>query len=306
MSVAASFEVIDGLCEMPGKLLFAPILYNENAYLELKDYHSVKTFLAVDPSGQVLARIRFAKADKDAGWISLPGAPLGGIESTSEFDLPDFLAYIKSQFHGSERLKLKAGARIYGNSHQAIIDAGFTISVDEINHHVDLTSDIPLHPMERRRLRKAGVAGCVFKKWPLGNGGTTKLHSFISKCRKAQKLEINITEEDFKLATATLPSDYQAFVIELGDEIIAATVVVRVTGDIAYNYLPASDKAYNHLSPMVLLMTQLYQELSDQGFRTLDWGVTSIEGKEQKSLARFKEAMGAVRSKKQLFTYEQR
>jgi hypothetical protein len=301
MSVAASFEVIDGLCEMPGRLLFAPILYNENAYIGLKDYYSLKTFLALDQSGQVLARIRFAKAVKDTDWTSLPGAPFGGVELAPEFDVSDFLAYIKSQFQGSERLELKTGARIYGSDHQATIDAGFAISAEEINHHVDLASDILLHAMERRRLRKAEVAGCVFKRWPLDSGSAAKLHLFISKCRKAQGLEININEEDFKLATATLPSDYHAYVIELGDEIIAATVVVRVTGDIAYNYLPASDKAYNHLSPMVLLMTRLYHELSGQGFKTLDWGVTSIEGKEQKSLARFKEAMGAVRSKKCTF-----
>ncbi|MEQ9301064.1 MAG: GNAT family N-acetyltransferase [Cyclobacteriaceae bacterium] len=301
MSVAASFEVIDGLCEMPGKLLFAPILYNEYAFIELKDYHSLKTFLALDQSGQILARIRFAKTGRDTDWTSLPGAPFGGLESASEFDVSDFLAYIQSQFQGSERLELRTGAGIYENNHQAIINAGFAISGEEINHHVDLTSDISLHAMERRRLRKAEVAGCVFKRWPLDSGGAAKLHSFISKCRRAQDLEINITEEDFKLATDTLPSEYEAYVVELGDEIIAATVVVRVTGDIAYNYLPASDKAYNHLSPMVMLMTRLYHELSDQGFKTLDWGVTSIEGKEQKSLARFKEAMGAVSNRKTIY-----
>ncbi|MEQ8712434.1 MAG: GNAT family N-acetyltransferase [Cyclobacteriaceae bacterium] len=298
MSTAASFEVIDGWGEMPGKLLFDPILYNQNAFIRLKDYHSLKTFLALDQSGQILARLRLARSHKTVDWTSLPGAPFGGIEATSQYNSLDFLIYIKSQFRSDEVIELRASPAIYADHHQAIIDAGFNISGEEVNHHVALSSDIQLHTMEKRRLKKAEAAGCAFKKWPLDGEGATKLHDFISECRKAQSLTINIGEQDFKRTIDALLSAYQAYVVELENQIIAATVVVKVTSAIAYNYLPASDKAYHHLSPMVLLMNGLYAELRNQGFKTLDWGVTSIDGKEQKSLARFKEAMGAVRGRK--------
>lgn len=302
MSEAASFKVIDGWDEMPADLLFTPALYNQKVYLGLKDFCKLKTFLALNDQAEVLCRIRFAKTNEDSHWVSLPAAPFGGLEVVEGFDVAPFLTYVISQFKNGERLFVRSAPSIYATYHQPLIEAGFNIAGKELNHHVELNTDFPIHVMEKRRLKKAVNAGCTFKKWHLDGLQRQEVYDFISKCRSQQDLEINITKPSFIEAVQKLASHYQAYVVELGGEIIAATVVVKVNAHIAYNYLPASDKAYNRLSPMVLLMRELYGKLRDDGFSILDWGMTSIDGEEQTSLARFKEAMGAKRSTK--FHYE--
>ena len=98
------------------------------------------------------------------------------------------------------------------------------------------------------------------------------------------------------LAIDAIPNAYKAYAILLNGELIAATIVVTVTDKVAYNFLPASNKKYNYLSPMAMLMICLYDHLRQSGFSNLDWGVTSIDGQIQQGLAVFKEAMGAKKS----------
>lgn len=290
--------VIDGWQELPGRLLCRPVLYNDLAYLRLKDLFALKTLIAVNEHRDVLSRLRLAKEHSTAAWTSLPGAPFGGIERSPGDDIGAFLRFVKTQFDPGEKLMIKCPPGIYGNGLTELTEAGFELLSTELNHHVALTAPLAIHPMQERRLNKARKAKCAFEKWPLDGDHAQQLHRFISDCRQAQGLQVNISCEDFRRATEQLPSAYMGYAVQLDGQLIAATVVVRVTDRIAYNYLPASDRAYHHLSPMVLLMVHVYEELSRQGFGIMDWGITSISGEEQVSLARFKEAMGAQRGEK--------
>ena len=158
--------------------------------------------------------------------------------------------------------------------------------------------------MERRRYDKAKKLGCQFSQIPLTTENVIKVHKFINQCRRQQGLSINISLDDLTGSVNAMPKVYQAFAIQLDGEMIAATIIVNVTNKVAYNYLPASDKNYHHLSPMVMLMIELYDYLRLSGFTTMDWGVTSVNGHTQQSLASFKEAMGAKRTFRSTYVIE--
>ncbi|MEM9053097.1 MAG: GNAT family N-acetyltransferase [Bacteroidota bacterium] len=301
MSREASFVIVDGHAEMPGRLGFKPILFNENAYLDTKVYHDLKTFLAIDAAGAIVARVRFAKRKEGSIWESLPLAPHGAIEMVEGFDVARLLQFISNYFEGESIVRIRLTPVHNQGVEEVFESCGFRGSIGDINHHVDLNGEINIHKMELRRYKKAEQAGCEFSEIQLNLDSAFEIHHFIARCRVQQGLEINISESEFIETVRLLPEYYSAFTVRLNDEIIAATVVVKVNNRVAYNYLPASNKAFHHLSPMVYLTIHLYHQLKRLGFQIMDWGLTSVKGEEQTGLAHFKEAMGAQLERR--FTY---
>jgi lipid II:glycine glycyltransferase (peptidoglycan interpeptide bridge formation enzyme) len=155
--------------------------------------------------------------------------------------------------------------------------------------------------MQLRRLSKCQKAGFVFQKAETNIASAAIWHSFIAKCRVQQGLEVNISLGDLELAIESLPELYDFFGVWDGTKLIAATVIVHVSDSVVYNYLPASTKAYNHYSPMVMLMNDVVTYYKKQRLAYLDLGVSSINGIAQSGLCAFKESMGAVRSAKNYF-----
>ncbi|GEM_PF-6446218 len=304
MSIKASFELIDGCEDLSEQLGFEPMLYNQQVYVECKDYVRMKTFIARAESGLIVARIRFAKRSGSSNWESLPLAPYGGLEMVDGFEAMTFFRFISDQLGTEGPAFIKVSEIHNDDLADALNSAGFVKSIEDINHHVDLSAEVPIHGMELRRKNKAVKAGCTFSVVPMTTENTPMVHQFIGRCRQQQGLEINISEDDLLKSVKAMPAHYETYVIKLDGEIIAAAVTVRVTSKIVYNYLPASDKGYNHLSPMVMLMIQLYEELKIKGYSILDWGLTSIDGHIQKGLADFKEAMGAQRTTRYVYALE--
>jgi lipid II:glycine glycyltransferase (peptidoglycan interpeptide bridge formation enzyme) len=88
------------------------------------------------------------------------------------------------------------------------------------------------------------------------------------------------------------------------NEMVAATVCVKVKDSILYNFLPAHDSLYNMYSPMVFLMEKIYQYTSENKIKYIDLGVSSINNNPQKGLIRFKERLGSKSVSKLTFLKE--
>jgi lipid II:glycine glycyltransferase (peptidoglycan interpeptide bridge formation enzyme) len=89
------------------------------------------------------------------------------------------------------------------------------------------------------------------------------------------------------------PQSYKLFSVSMKNEMVAATVCVKVKDSILYNFLPAHNSSFNMYSPMVFLMEKIYQYTSEKKIRFIDLGVSSINNNPQKGLIRFKERLGS-------------
>ena len=157
--------------------------------------------------------------------------------------------------------------------------------------------------MQQRRIRKCLKAGFVFEQISDVNK-LESVYEFLAECRDQQGLKINISKDLFMESFLRLPEQYKAFAIFTSDrQMIAATVTLKVTEEIIYNYLPGSLKEFNDYSPMAFLLIELIKIFNENGFNYLDLGISSINGKPQEGLAVFKDRMGAIRSEKLTFSY---
>lgn len=181
--------------------------------------------------------------------------------------------------------------------------AGFLISLRAMNHHLTVDDRIfesRMHPMEVRRLAKCHAAGFEFCQEPLEQAD--EIYTYLQQCRQEQGLNLSISKEQWHEYLELFPQNYPFFTIRCSDEIMAATIAIRVHRHILYSFLPGSLRKYKHFSPTVMLNEGLYNYCVDQGIEILDLGIsTEKNGKDQRSLIAFKERIGGEKSYKYFF-----
>ena len=182
-------------------------------------------------------------------------------------------------------------------------EADFTFSRKAVNHHITVTQDLlenRMHPMEIRRLNKCRKNNFTFRKED--NEKSQEVYDFLMLCRKEQNLHLSITKEKFDEYLHQFPQDYFMFSVRDKNDLLAATITIRVQRKILYNFLPGSLKKFNQFSPAVMLYTGLYEFCQNHQFEILDLGIsTEKDGKDQESLIEFKQNMGGEKSYKYFF-----
>ena len=282
------------------KVFDEPVYYC-NEYRDIQEYPTVRSIYLLDFEEKlIVGKVLFA-VDESGTATSLSRAPFGSFCHADELDQEVLHWWITSVL--TEGMSIRHPATFY-NGFCSLQGTWKGQRTEELNHHIDL-SDYhlgKLHNMQMRRIRKCRNTGFDLVEVK-GEEDLLNTYEFIEKCREAQGLIINISAAKFIKSFSLLPSHYRAFkIINPQGETAAATIVIKVQEKIAYNYLPASSKAYHSYSPMAFLLFRVALLYKLEGYQVLDLGITSIDGAEQASLARFKERMGAIRSPK--FTYQ--
>jgi hypothetical protein len=185
----------------------------------------------------------------------------------------------------------------------ALEQAGFSISLCAVNHHITVSEgdlEPRMHPMEVKRFSKCQAAGFVFREEKLSQAW--EIYDYLQQCRIEQGLHLSISKEQWHEYLTVFPKNYPFFTVRQGNEIMAATIAIRVHRHILYSFLPGSLKKYKHFSPTVMLNEGLYNYCRNLSIEMLDLGIsTEKNGKDQKSLIAFKERIGGEKSFKYFF-----
>ena len=224
--------------------------------------------------------------------------------------LSDFWTFIEQDLisRKTEAVHITSFAECYAPKKVQIVKemldrAGFTISLQAVNHHLSVNENSleeRMHPMEVRRLSKCRSAGFVFDEEP--EGSADEIYDYLLQCRLEQGLQISISREQWHEYLELFPQNYPFFTVRRGNEIMAATIAIRVHRQILYSFLPGSLKKHRHFSPTVMLNEGLYNYCRSLGVELLDLGIsTEKNGKDKKSLIAFKERIGGEKSFKYFF-----
>jgi len=171
----------------------------------------------------------------------------------------------------------------------------------DVNQHIILSANYrdSIHKMQERKLQALISEGFEFRLIPQSD--LKKAYDFLIVCRQAQGLEINITWDKLKSLATSLSDKYDCFAIFRENRISALCITVKVTKEVVYYFLPATSPFFRSQSPMVMLIEGMVDYYFKKGFKYLDLGISSIQGKPQETLKLFKERMGAVESEKITF-----
>jgi hypothetical protein len=238
--------------------------------------------------------------------ISIPRSPFGSIFCfTEKIDADIFFEKVVRHLKkiGVQNIVIKHPSECYSSflSTDSLLKLGLKTAYIDFNQQIKLASDWEdsIHKMQQRKLQSLNEEGFRFRK--MDNNEFETAHKFLTVCRQAQGLQINISLEQLLSLNKNLPGKYECFGVFRDEKISALCVAVNVTTEVAYYYLPATSPMFRNQSPMVLLISGMVKYYSKKNYKYLDLGVSSLEGKPQETLMKFKERMGAYTSEKPTF-----
>ncbi|MCB0487560.1 MAG: hypothetical protein KDC99_03740 [Cyclobacteriaceae bacterium] len=286
-------------------------LFNTQAHRSLQakqgwiEFHLIRT-----DKKEILASIFFCL---EGGIASSPtSAPFGSFElseSVSTEYLYEFIGFVELRLnrHGAKQIRIKNYPEAYHSrlhnlvtvllfNHQYRIDnaeLGACIHVD------DDSLELKMDQWERRKLKQARKAGLSFKT--LSVDKFNEVYDFILACREKRGQSLSMTKSQLKKVVIKFPSEFYLFGVYERKGLVAASISIRVSQDVVYNFYSAHARSSDHLSPVVFLISNLYYWAYGHKFKLIDLGTSALGGVPNFPLIDFKLRLGASPSMKLTF-----
>jgi len=180
---------------------------------------------------------------------------------------------------------------------------GFTLLYSDVNQHLKIDHNLFVNRIdssERSKLNQCIDRGFLFKQLTIEAFPT--VYELIEDTHNRKGFPVSMSFNELSTAINSLPDKYLLFGIFDGDTLIAASVSVRISVDVLYNFYHADALLYRSNSPLVMLIGNIYQFCQKENIQLLDIGVSSDNGVINRGLFKFKKNMGCVTSKK--LTYQ--
>lgn len=240
-------------------------------------------------------------------------APFGSLIFSKELPaetIKDFLDFIEEDFR--ERGIYKVTIKNYPDayfSNQSVVLKSLLSEHGYLIDHTDQSAAIPitekrfkdiLHKSARKRLRKCHNTSLKAVKLPLTE--ILDVHSFLKKCREDKGYTLSMSRSDMKKTIEVFPDNFYVFAVFSNDEeMIAASISIRINDRILYNFYHDHVKRADNLSPVIMLNECMYEFCQQQRIEILDLGTSSVNRIINQSLLNFKLRLGAVTTPKVTF-----
>lgn len=110
-----------------------------------------------------------------------------------------------------------------------------------------------------------------------------------------------MTLEQMLRDTGRFSQNYLLLSVQKDNAIVAASIAVRVSTEILYNFYADHDRAYDAISPVVMVVKGLYEYCLEQNMKMLDMGTSAVNGKPNFGLLNLKMRLGGIPSTKLTF-----
>lgn len=280
---------------------YIPGLYNSRNFLEANNtLPQLHFYLINNKLNDALGHIAFSIEESEA--TSPFKAPFAGFDLAERLDSLSCTYFLQEVLRrlvekGFRYLRIKMAPGCYQSVNPALLEnirhLGFEEKERQIYHAI-LVNGQPLTKqiasMEQRRLRKAAKEGLEFKfasksEFPV-------FFDFIKRHREAKGHRLSMGWRELRNAIKGNEESYLAAGVYQQEELIAASILIRASAKVIYNFFPANNAEFNSLSPMVFLLDSVYSWCQQQEIGWIDLGTSYLGKKENKPLVSFKEHMG--------------
>lgn len=222
----------------------------------------------------------------------------------------DFILFTEEELKKKQigHILLKeAPAGYFPGQHQVLmpllLNLNYTVQQAEISSLIPVTekpfAEI-VDSWESRKLRQAREAELTTRLIHAEN--LEMVYSFIWQCRQQKHYSLSMTLEEVNNVVQKFHDRFILFGVFDQDNLAAASIAIRVTDNVLYNFYSDHHANYDSLSPAVMLIESEYQYCRDHRLALLDLGTSSIHGKLNFPLLDFKMRLGARPSPKYTFT----
>jgi GNAT acetyltransferase-like protein len=242
------------------------------------------------------------------------GKAISGIAATfGSIDFSQPMTEDKADFFFTKAVDLLAGFEIEGiiiknwpsiygaslNMPTCLSAAGFEILHSDVNQHLTITIEPFISRIkynERKKLNQCLERGYRFME--LSTEALTAVYELVENTRDRKGFPVSMSFDELSATILKLPEAYLLFGLYDGDTLIAASVSIRITEGILYNFYHADDIDYRSTSPLVMLVQNIYEFCQRNDIGLLDFGISSEKGVLNEGLFKFKQNLGCDTSEK--------
>lgn len=297
---------------LPEELTFHvdPGIFHNPAHLALQAPAGWHTFY-IRQANAVEGLMQFHVNDHRA--VSPFRSPFGSFlfsNAVNSITLQEFIAYCESRLAEKAvvTLELKNQPERYSpeRNHRletALLSTGYSIAKEETSALISITEapfELGLHRSEKKRLRKCRDEALTFEVMPLTRLQT--IYTFLETCRAEKEYTLSMSFSELEKLAQAFPERLVLTAVSDKTRLVAANISILVYDAVLYNFYHDHSKAYDHLSPVVLLNEGLYKYCQQHHIRMLDLGTSNLAGGVNESLLNFKLRLGAQPSRKLTFT----
>jgi hypothetical protein len=300
------YQFIEGKPPANYSYAFEETLFNQEKHRELQSKNGWISFHIVT-NQKVFGAIHFLIENQIAK--SPLRAPYGSLEANGEIDvsvIERLFSFIQQHFsaRGIKELIIKNAPALYNPSLSVSVkksfnESGFEIETSDVQSVIVVTDSqlsTRFHYSEKKRLRRCNFRKLLFQQLPATSAAL--VYDFIAQCRREKGFNISMTFEELSIAMELFPKNYLFFAVFDSEKIIAASICIRVSETILYDYAHDHDHHYNNLSPVVFLVNGIYNYCQENNIELLDLGTSLSNGTLKVSLLEFKTRLGATVTEK--------
>jgi len=226
-------------------------------------------------------------------------APFGSIEFSEHTPLHvvfDFINFINVSLknQGIKDIRIKMPPDAY--SEQAIsllkvllVTNGFQVEAAEVGSVIHIGDDdfkSIIKNSERQVLCQYHNKKFQCTRVSLEN--FENVYTFIRTHQELKGYTLSMSFEELKRTVETFKDNFFLFVVFDQQQIIAASVSIKVMDHVLYNFYLAHDTAYKQYSPVIAIIEALYNFCKENAISILDLGTSMLQDKPNFSLLEFK------------------
>jgi len=289
----------------------ARFLFNSEKHLGLQSEKNWRIFETLEKDTEAV-KVRIAFHVKAVDAVSPLSAPFGFLEiykKVSADELNSFFSFIEAD------LKTSGVKRIYLKSYPEGYDKNFRL-VERVlkklhySSRQEVSSIIPVDHKpfekkiklsERQKLRKAMP---LFSFDRVHSDRAKEIYSFIEERRKEKNQTLSMSFSELRNVVAEFPKNFFFYRVFDSGATAAAAIVIKISPEILYTFYYAHAQRFDKVSPVVFLISKLYEIAYDEGIEMIDLGTSMVNGKVNRSLLHFKTSIGGQSSRKLIFEKE--
>jgi len=286
-------------------------LFNNANHLRLQSEKNWRIYETLEEDTRaVKARIAFHVKAVDA--VSPFSAPFGFLEIYKKIntgELNSFFSFIEDDLktRGVKRIYLKSYPEAY-DKNVSLMDGVLKKLHYSSRQEVSSIIQVDHTPFEKKikasELQKLRKAVPVFSFATVHSDRAKEIYSFIDACREEKNQSLSMSFSELKKVIAEFPGNFFFYRVFDASGTAAAAIVIKTSSEILYTFYYAHARRFDKVSPMVFLISKLYEVAYHEGIEMIDLGTSMVNGKVNRSLLHFKTSIGGQSSRKLIFEKE--
>jgi hypothetical protein len=246
---------------------------------------------------------------RDGHFVSGHSAPFGGIDLVRDAEIASrvgdlveaALAALRADGVREATIRLRPPAYSRSDPHVelALLARGFAVAAAELNHHIDLgaVADASAHLARlpsagRRALQHALALDLTFAEADTQTDWAAA-YELLRRNREAKGRHLSLPPAYLERARAAFPGRVRMATLRHAGEPVAAALTYRVRPDHEYVVWWGDHGHDLARSPMPVLALRVVERAIAERVRTVDLGISSVDGRPDDGLAQFKQSVGA-------------